>query len=57
MAWVEALSGGRGDGEGRGGALSFPILGGGWRGLGGGGWFFFFQSSFCFLSNNTIKNK
>ena len=37
VAWVEALSGGGGDGEGRVGALSFPILGGGRRGLGGGG--------------------
>ena len=36
MAWVGALSGGGGDREGRGGALSFPILGGGRRGLGGG---------------------
>ena len=37
VAWVEALPGGGGDREGRGGALSFPILGGGRRGLGGGG--------------------
>ena len=37
VAWVEALPGGGGDREGRGGALSFSILGGGRRGLGGGG--------------------